>query len=550
MFYKERERERERFRKKNTKIYITLYNISQNISHLDIEIFHTDSEIQRERTNERLHVIIFDQSPNMRGRGRGAYYREKYGGGRSRGRGRGRGRGGGGGRGGRGIGSIERTSEGLRRALGTLDNQGYGAYKSLVGSYEFKGNVPFTLSIDRVQSDAYAPPSTMHIEMSLSDLGLGDPFFISTRCRRVALCDWLTRRFAYTCKESGVDQSIQGEGRGNWKSAKGGALRMYSPGQHVLERSSVIITSRNMLQARFTVSLPARGRSICGHYAASVLTEKLPRIVQVALYAKQYDRGTVSSLQNHIRCVEDQETLRAQISSAGLVAFVRDGAILPRKSGADDGPMSKTDAVPFKSPESMRCEFKLPNCGVVSGMGIRRYVLCLCVCFRFHDTLNNNNNNRGVTLICGGGFHGKSTLLKALEVGCYNHIPNDGREFVVTSRDAVKIRAEDGRSVTNLDISPFINNLPFKRATTKFSTPDASGSTSQAANICEALQVGATTLLIDEDTCATNFMIRDQRMEALIRKDKEPITPYLWRVRSLFEDLGVSSIMGTFLSRC
>ena len=222
----------------------------------------------------------------------------------------------------------------------------------------------------------------------------------------------------------------------------------YIPGQHVLERSSMVCHMKSKtLQARFTVALPARGRSICGEYAANVLTQKLNRIVQISLWAKRFDRDTLSSLRNHIMCVEDQEALRSQISAAGLVAFVKDGAILPRQSGADDRPMSKVHAVPFKSPESMRCSFKLPHCGLISGMGIRR----------------------GVTLICGGGFHGKSTLLKALEVGCYNHVPLDGREFVVVSRDAVKIRAEDGRCVTNLDISPFINNLPFKKKTTNFS---------------------------------------------------------------------------------
>lgn len=49
--------------------------------------------------------------------------------------------------------------------------------------------------------------------------------------------------------------------------------------------------------------------------------------------------------------------------------------------------------------------------------------------------------------------------------------------------------------------------------TTLFRTPDASGSTSQAANIQEALELGATALLLDEDVCATNFMIRDARMQ-------------------------------------
>lgn len=149
----------------------------------------------------------------------------------------------------------------------------------------------------------------------------------------------------------------------------------------------------------------------------------------------------------------------------------------------------------------------------------------------------------GVTLFVGGGFHGKTTVLKALEVGIYNHIPMDGREFVVMDPNAVKIRSEDSRSVVCCDISAFIDNLPFKQDTTQFSTADASGSTSQAANIVEALEVGASTLLIDEDTCATNFMIRDWKMQQLVAKEKEPITPFISKVRALFHQHGVSSVL-------
>lgn len=69
----------------------------------------------------------------------------------------------------------------------------------------------------------------------------------------------------------------------------------------------------------------------------------------------------------------------------------------------------------------------------------------------------------GVTLIVGGGFHGKSTLLQALERGVYHHIAGDGREMVITRQDAVKVRAEDGRNIEKVNISAFINNLPAKK---------------------------------------------------------------------------------------
>ncbi len=162
---------------------------------------------------------------------------------------------------------------------------------------------------------------------------------------------------------------------------------------------------------------------------------------------------------------------------------------------------------------------ELPNRGSVSGMGIPE----------------------GVTLVAGGGFHGKSTLLSALAWGVYDHVPGDGRELVVTRSDAAKIRAEDGRSVAGVDISAMIGNLPGGRSTKNFSTTNASGSTSQAANIAEALEIGTSLLLVDEDTSATNFMIRDERMRELVQK--EPISPFIDLVRPLRDSLNVSTVV-------
>jgi len=240
-----------------------------------------------------------------------------------------------------------------------------------------------------------------------------------------------------------------------------------------------------------------------------------------SLFYKKLDQ---EKLESHILSVEDQEAARNQLADHGLVAFVANGSVLPRKSGVDDRPMTKKDdknLVTFKSPPGFEVELELPNRGCIKGMGIK------C----------------GITMIVGGGFHGKSTLLQALQIGVYNKVDGDGREFVVTDPGAVKIRAEDGRSVRAADISLFINNLPFGRDTKEFSTADASGSTSQAANIMEALELGAKTLLIDEDTCATNFMIRDAPMVDLVAPEKEPITPFVKRVRPLFTEAGISTIM-------
>ena len=227
-----------------------------------------------------------------------------------------------------------------------------------------------------------------------------------------------------------------------------------------------------------------------------------------------------------IECVENQEAIRQQLAEFSLVAFVANGAVLPRESGISDLPLLGTQVVGFQAPESLETRIEVPNAlpsgeTMIKGLGIPK----------------------GVTLIVGGGYHGKSTLLKALERCVYAHIPGDGREYVITTRDAVKIRAEDGRRVEKVNINPFISNLPQDISTDSFCSEDASGSTSQAANIMEALEVGAKLLLLDEDTSATNFMVRDARMQQLVHKDQEPITPFVDRVRELYDSLGVSTVL-------
>jgi len=246
--------------------------------------------------------------------------------------------------------------------------------------------------------------------------------------------------------------------------------------------------------------------------------DDIPRLVEASMLASAYDPRVV---QRHVAAAEDQAALRSQLDGAGLVAFVADGAVLPRASGVSDRPMRGEHVIPFRSPPELAVELEAPNAGRVRGMGIPK----------------------GVTILVGGGYHGKSTLLAAISRGVYDHIPGDGRERVVTAPDAVKIRAEDGRRIEKVDISPFISNLPFGQDTRAFSTENASGSTSQAANIVEALEAGTSLLLMDEDTCATNFMVRDSRMQRLVPKAKEPITPFVDQVRNLYREHGVSSII-------
>jgi predicted ABC-class ATPase len=391
----------------------------------------------------------------------------------------------------------------LKKLLNQIDGKGYKAYKQIKGTYQFQ---QYALRFDHIQGDPFAAPSRISLIVPMG-VGAFPTELWNKPIRKTALEDFLRRI---------VTISICRNVKGRRGSGKSGQVAIETGGQQVLVRNAIILTP-GYIEARMTVGLPALGRNVSGRDAQTIFFSELPQVVQQSLL---YASLPANEIKHHVNTVEDQDFLRAQLEKKELVAFIANGAVLPRRSGIDDHPLTQ-DAIPFKSPDSLNCEFDSPNAGIIRGMGIPK----------------------GVTLIIGGGFHGKSTLLHALERGVYNHIPGDGRECVVTDPTAAKIRAEDGRAIFNVNISPFINNLPFGRNTSSFFTENASGSTSQAANIIEALECGAKTLLIDEDTSATNFMIRDERMQSLVKKDKEPITPFLFRVRELYEQHGVSTVI-------
>lgn len=394
------------------------------------------------------------------------------------------------------------TSADLQHRITAIDRKSYGAYKSLAGVYRFD---EFTLYIDHVQSDPFAPPSRVRARVKQGDAAFPAEYF-KHKHERVALEDFLTRAFT----------AAAGRYPGGKGTGKSGLIAIDRCGQEVLERTSMVVND-NYVEARFVVGMPARGRTVMAGEALDIFLRYIPDIVRRSLVYKNLDR---ERLQKHVELARDQQVLRNMLPELGLVAFVADGSILPRESGVSDRPLAE-NVVPFISPPEFKVTVELPHRGRVSGTGIPG----------------------GVTLIVGGGYHGKSTLLRAIERGVYNHLPGDGRELVVTVADAVKIRAEDGRSVAGVDISGFINNLPFNRNTGDFSTANASGSTSQAANIVEALEMGTGLLLLDEDTSATNFMIRDGRMQRLVAREMEPITPFIDRVRDLYRNFKTSTIL-------
>lgn len=390
----------------------------------------------------------------------------------------------------------------LEQQLNSIDHKSYPAYKSLRGAYRFDG---YTFVIDHVQGDPFAAPSQVHVSVDAKQAGF--PLeYVKNDVTRTALADHLTRVFArevdrYTFKAKG--------------SGKSGLISVTHCGQEVLKRTACEVREDG-ITARFSIGFPANGRTINARELHKILFEYLPECVRRSFYYKNLDAKSVKAA---IELAEDQQALRKELRARKLVAFVADGAILPRESGVSQKPMK--DSVAFHSPESLRVTIALPHRGEITGMGVPE----------------------GITLIVGGGYHGKSTLLQALQLGVYNHIAGDGRAFVIADETALKLRAEDGRFIKDVDISMFINDLPNHKDTHRFSTEDASGSTSQAAGIVEGMESKSRLFLLDEDTSATNFMVRDAFMQKVVSPDKEPITPFLSRARDLYEKAGISTIL-------
>ena len=376
----------------------------------------------------------------------------------------------------------------LARTLDRIDGRSYPAYRDIRGVWDLPGG---ELVVDHVQGDPYASPSRIRVRVP-SSLGA------HTEAQdRIATEDWLLRRFA-----AALPSTSRGSGRS-------GQLEVYRPGPEVCLRSAVTLHPDH-IEVRLRAGLPAKGRRVLARQAVAMFHTDLATAM-TALHGRD-------GLTRHLASVRRQRALRDALDGADLVAFVADGSVLPRTTGVSRHPLP--DAVPFRSPPSLSVTLDTPE-GPVTGMGVPR----------------------GITLIVGGGYHGKSTLLDALSRGHLDHIPGDGREGVVSVPNAVAVQADEGRAIRGVDISAFLEGLPTGADTRHFSTDDASGSTSQSAAIAEALEAGCTCLLMDEDRSATNLLVRDARMAQLVPDEHEPITPLVRRIRSLHDDVGVSSIL-------
>lgn len=394
-----------------------------------------------------------------------------------------------------------KTEAELQKNLRAIDHKSYSLYKGLAGEYQC-GN--YILCIDKVQGDPFASPSRVRVRVSKKVHGFSEEWY-DRRCKRLALEDLILRKWN---RYIGAQNKKSGSGNS-------GRLGVCSCGQEVLERQAVVIKEQE-IEGYFLVGFPAKGRTILAGELERILFQMIPDMVEQVFLCKSYGQ---KKLQETMELAVNQEYIREQLKEQKLVAFLANGSVLPRESGVSQRPLK--DAVLFQSPKSMEVTMDVPYGEPMIGMGIPQ----------------------GVTVIVGGGYHGKSTLLEAVQLGVYNHIKGDGREYVITDEDAVKIRAEDGRSICNTDIQMFIDNLPNNKDTRQFCTENASGSTSQAANMIEAIEAGASTFLIDEDTSATNFMVRDGVMQRIVTKDKEPITPFISWVRALYEEKGISTVI-------
>ncbi|MCE4617642.1 MAG: ABC-ATPase domain-containing protein [Desulfurococcales archaeon] len=384
----------------------------------------------------------------------------------------------------------------IRKILKRIDGRGYKAYKELEGEKYHSGNVE--IRIAKIQGDPFATPSIIEAKTGISDIlrpvDEGWSRALSDLASRIL--HRVTRRYTRKC---GTASSCE--------------ISTPRPGPWILVRSQAEVVDKNLL-LRVYAGLPADGRRVKGREAERLLLEALPRVFGEV--SEWFESHTDEALR-HVHISLDQDALRSWLYDNGYVAFIRDGAILPRESSLSQRPLE--NAIRFESPSELRVSVDLPYAGTVHGLAL----------------------GGGVNVVTGGGFHGKTTLIEAIQDGIYNHVEGDGREYVVALRETFLVRAEDGRIVTSVDISPMIERLPWGRDTRGFSTLDASGSTSMAASIVEAIQLGAKLLLIDEDTSATNLLYKDAFMSKLIPDD--PLIPLTLTARSLARRLGVSLII-------
>ncbi len=346
------------------------------------------------------------------------------------------------------------SEEVLRKTLKNADGKPFAKYKGIQNVFSLEG---FEISFDEVQNDR-SGHTYARVRVPLKAAGFPEDVY-GTPSRKVAFRDLVARRFwesARTRARSPIPKTDGGEGY------------MPRPGQEILDRGCVAVTEYS-LEARFSLDLPSTGGKVNASATEELVFGRIAGIVSDSMLFSAYK---LSKMYNHVFTAENADFIRGNLGSRGLAAFVAEGSVLPRRED-DMAPM--IDAVPFSCDAAASVEFEVPNGDPVRGWGVPE----------------------GFTALVGPSRHGKSVLADAVFAGVYNHIPGDGREYVVSVPDAVYVMAEEGRPVTSDDMSSFISPAPGLDPS-KFDSARASSPASEFAAVAEAMELGSSLVVVDE----------------------------------------------------
>lgn len=347
------------------------------------------------------------------------------------------------------------SEEVLRKTLKNADGKPFQKYKGIQNNFVLED---FEIIFDDVQNDRMGH-TAIRVRVPHKKAGFPEDMY-DTKLREIALRDLIARRFR---------ESARTHARSPIPKTSGGEVFIPRPGQEILERGSVAI-SPYFIEVRFTADLPADGNKVSA-VAMDLLMERIKTIISESLYFSAYKQ---SKVYNHLQTYENAEFIRENLDSKGIVAFIADGSVLPRR---DDDLAPMVDAKEFVTDPALKVTFDVPYGEPISGMGIPK----------------------GFTAVTGASRNGKSALLDAIFAGVYDHIPGDGREYVITSRDAAFIMAEPNRPADSVDISMFVPETPEFDDTSAAKKEFVSSPMSEFVSVSEAVEMGSKLILIDEE---------------------------------------------------
>ena len=393
--------------------------------------------------------------------------------------------------------------------LTELDGQPYTEYQQLVGDFDFARYVIKCSAVDFDVEDAIEPVFTVRVPQTIAEL---PEYLFDSPVRRTAMEDLLLRRMA-----GNIDRIANYDHNGVARRH----IRISEPNQKILPRNALLLT-KEYIEVRFVITMPIQhiivdGEpmvSIDGAMAQQIFFEDLPEIIGNSLLYCNID---IAAADEHVNNMEDADRLRQHLGASGSVCFVADGALVTRIDGQDAPDYERLS--PVEIDETLVEEVEVPHGGAIRGLAIPN----------------------GLTLILGESNSGRVDIMDAIAQGIYNHVPGDGREHVVTVADAVNIRSEVGRSIQQVDISPFASSLADGGNPAAYSAKSAGSFTSQAASTVEALEAGARVLLFDEHSSSSTFLSSDTRVSSLLGESSR--NTMAARARQMVDELGISMIV-------